>query len=253
MSFNELTEDQRELIINLVEKLASGQFKPEFWTIATHGKGWFLNLIGMGGAENQEIGGFSETDLHALANEDYLTLLPKEHGYAGSLKQKAFLEYKKITETGLEAPEALAHPERMAIVFDENQLANIEETSERLLEELKQNYSLSRNQATSWFRWTLGVSILGFVLIAIGIALVFFQMSTIAISNSIGGIIAEFLAFVFLKQANEANKRQDNYHSDLIKRQQILDAVQLARLISTDIDRDIIIEKIIQSLLGLEA
>lgn len=252
MAFDGLTDSQRQLVVTLVEELASGKYSSEFWALATFGEGWSVTLTGIGGAQGKEIGNLEETDLYAVKNEDYITLIPKRHGYVGSLKPKAYEQYKlyrqplpplAVPSTGEEALHTT--------IFDETQLARIEASSKGLLEELRQNYSLSRSQASMWFRWTLGVSVLGFILLTAGVLLVFIKQTTPAIVNSIAGILTEFLALIFFRQANSVNQHQDRYHQDLLKRQQILDAVQLARLVCQKQTRDRITETIIQQLLGI--
>jgi hypothetical protein len=224
------------------------------WALATMGRGWFITLHGTGGAESEEIDGFSETDLHALEAQGYVTLVQKKHSYALSLTGKAYAEYKQMQEDS-KLPEVLAEPREEAapVTFDESQLQQIAATSEELLSDLRQNYDLSRSQASAWFRWTLIVSIAGFILLAIGVGLVLANQFTPGLTNSVAGIVSEFLALVFFRQATSANKRQDDYHRDLIDRQKTLDAVQLAQLITDESERDKIIEVIVKDLLGIES
>jgi hypothetical protein len=257
VAFDDLTDNQKNLISRIVEELASGNYSQEVWSIAVIGRGWYLTLHGIGGAQDKEIDGFQETDLHTLNSEGYITLIPKKYGYAIGLRPKAYQQYKlsKQSETSAESsqqPAAEAGKAVSVTTFDGTQLEQIAATSKDLLEELRQNYSLSRSQSAIWFRWTLGVSIFGFILLAIGITLIFAQQATPAVVNSVAGILTEFMALVFFKQASAANQRQDQYHRDLLRRQQILDAVQLARLISQENDRNKITEMIIQSLLGID-
>lgn len=44
MAFEDLTENQRRLVVELIEELASGNYSSEFWAGATHGKRCFLTL-----------------------------------------------------------------------------------------------------------------------------------------------------------------------------------------------------------------
>jgi len=252
MAFDNLTDNQCELVITLIEKLATGKFASESWALATMGRGWFITLQGTGGAESEEIESFTETDLHALGAGGYLTLIPKKYGYALSLTAKAYSEYKQMQAESGPAQVLMRQGEEAApVAFDESQLKQIEATSEELLVDLRQNYNLSRSQASAWFRWTLGVSIFGFVLLAVGIVLALTDLLTPGVVNSIAGIITEFVALFFFRQATSANKRQDAYHRDLIGRQQTLDAVQLTQLITEQSDRDRVIEIIVQNLLGI--
>jgi hypothetical protein len=252
MAFDNLTDSQRELVITLVEKLATGKFASESWALATMGRGWFIMLQGTGGAESEEIESFTETDLHALGAGGFLTLIPKEPGYALSLTAKAYSEYKQMQAESEPARVPVGEGEEAEpVAFDESQLKQIAVTSKELLVELRENYNLSRTQASAWFHGTLGVSIFGFVLLVAGIVLVLTDLLASGVVNTIAGIITEFVAFVFFRQATSANKRQDTYHRDLIGRQKTLDAVQLAQLITEQRDRNRVIEIIIQDLLGI--
>ena len=94
MAFHELTDNQRRLVIALVEKLESGNYRSEVRAI-DFTQGWRLSLRGIGGAPSDLIDDFGETDLLALSNEGYVTLIPKGHGYTIALKPKAYQQYKQ--------------------------------------------------------------------------------------------------------------------------------------------------------------
>lgn len=258
MAFDDLTPQQRQLVTDLVENLATGNYGSEFWALATLGRGWFIELTGQGGASGRDVEGFAETDLRALESEGYITLIPKRYGFAASLKVKAYNEYKagrltdRTPETGQRGPEPEAPGMRPAGGFDEAHLQRIEEDSLALVDELHENYGLSRRQAASWFRWTLGASVAGFAILAAGVVLVLTEKVAVGLTSALGGVIAEFLGLVFYKQAKDANDRQDEYHADLITRQRLLDAVQVVRLMTDAADRNRVIEKIITQLLGVE-
>ena len=104
MAFDDLTENQHRLVVQLVEELATGNYGSQFWAAGTMGKGWFITLQGVGGAENEELTGFEETDLLALEDEGYVRLIPKNASYAGALKQKAYDQYKLLQEPDIEKP-----------------------------------------------------------------------------------------------------------------------------------------------------
>jgi hypothetical protein len=252
MAFDDLTVNQRELVVTLVEKLATGRFASEIWALAELGRGWFMTLQGTGGAQGEKIESFTETDLHALGAEGYIVLIAKQHGYALSLTAKAYNEYKQMQAESQPAQVPIRQGEEAApVTFDEGQLKQIAATSKELLGDLRQNYDLSRSQASAWFRWSLGVSVFGSVLLAVGIVLALTDLVTLGIVNSVAGIITEFVALIFFRQATSANRRQDAYHHDLLSRQKTLDAVQLAQLITEQGDRDRVIETIVQDLLGI--
>ena len=252
MAFSDLTASQHKLIRSLVEQLATGDYSPEFWALATLDRGWFIQLTGQGGAKGHVIDGFVETDLNALESEGYITLLHKKTGFVGSLKPKAYSEYK--ADTADVHVTGGVYKREMKVEksgFDETHLQQIEDKSRALIDELHENYGLSRKQAASWFKWTLVVSVGGFALIAAGVVLVLADLAAVGTVSSVGGLVSEFLAAVFVKQTKDANDRQDKYHADLITRQKILDAVQVVRLLPNDSDRNRMVEMIIRQLLGI--
>jgi hypothetical protein len=251
MAFDDLTDIQRNLVIDLVEKLATGSFESEFSAIGTLG-GWSLDLYGKDGAASATLNDFSKTDLIALSDEGYITLTTaSSYSYSASLKPKAYQQYK-ISKNPVSAVEADAQSTAPAqSPFGDNQLTKIAESSKELVAELQKNYELSRKQANQWFMWTLGVALFGFLLLAIGAATAIVREVSLVNITSIGGLFTEFIAAIFFHQGNQANKRQDTYHRNLLRRQQVLDAVQLASLINDNTERDKITETIVKSLLGV--
>lgn len=256
MAFEDITKSQRSLVERLVDRLATGSFAPEFIALATLGRGWSLQLRGQGGAEDASIDGFAETDLRALSSTGYITLVDKRQGLLGSLTAKAFDEYKAArsvpaprTHIGLGTP--VKSPTAAEAGFDEGYLKRVESDSKALLEELHQNFDLSRKQSASWFKWTLIVSIAGFAALALAAVLAILGTGTVAGVTAVGGAISEFVAAVFSQQVKAANKRQDLYHQDLITRQKVMDAVQMLRLMKDGAERNRVVESIIRQLLGV--
>lgn len=253
MAFNDLTENQNQLVMNLVENISTGSFESEFYVIGTLA-GWSIDLYGKDGAETITLKDISKTDLIALADEGYITLIESDkYSYIASLKPKTYNQYKlfktqKDTVLDVDSKNIIT----IATSFSDNQLMKITESSKDLVAELQKNYELSRRQANQWFIWTLGVALFGFILLAVGTAFVFIKNFSSVNITTISGIFTEFIAAIFFRQGNQANKRQDTYHSNLLKRQQILDAVQLTSLIYDNVERDRITEEIVKSLLGLK-
>jgi hypothetical protein len=98
MAFDDLTDNQRQIVVTLVEELALGTYGSEFYAHNAYGRGWHFDFLGEG--EKKEIGGVAgevkvaETDLHALASAGYIMLLQKNvSSYACSLKPKAHQQY----------------------------------------------------------------------------------------------------------------------------------------------------------------
>lgn len=250
MAFDELIETQRQLIVDLVERLATGSFESEFYAIGTLA-GWAIDLYGKDGAESATLNDIAKTDLVALADEGYITLIATDKNrYTASLKPKAYEQYK-ISKQSASGVISAQGNDSVAGPFGDIQLGKITESSKELVAELQKNYELSRNQANQWFRWTLGIAIFGFILLATGAAIAFVQNTSVGNITSISGIMTEFIAAIFLRQGDQSNKRQDTYHRNLLRRQQILDAVQLAAFINDKAERDRVTEEIVKSLIGV--
>jgi len=251
MAFDDLTETQHTLILALVKNLISGQYKSNFRALTTFQKGWFIKLEDVVNKQEKRLENFEESDLLDLRKKKYINLTRVKDGYIGSLKSKAYQQYKQdITpHSELDSQADLPHKRES---FDSQQLRKIEKTSSSLLAELQKSYDLSRHQAALWFWWSLGSASFGIILLTIGIVLIFSQQITPAVVNSVAGILIEFVSILFFNQAKAANQRHDRYHKDLVERHQILQTIQFVKLISTVQDRDKITEIIIRQVLGID-
>jgi hypothetical protein len=87
--FQQLTDQQQTLITSLAIACTAPTYHAEFVATATFGKGWFVVMSPIDAAmPSREITGFEETDLHALRDRGYVTLLHKGSFYVGSLTRK---------------------------------------------------------------------------------------------------------------------------------------------------------------------
>jgi hypothetical protein len=112
MAFDDLTDTQRQIIIKLIEELESGNYETEFdiyWAVGSDRVKWLIQLMSKDGEKvnhgivhgepEGEWAMFSETDLHALANENYITLLGRgNRTYVASLNPKAHQQYKLLKQ-----------------------------------------------------------------------------------------------------------------------------------------------------------
>lgn len=89
--FPDLTEQQQRLLLALVRESRLGNSSSEVAAVQTSGKGWHLILSEKNRSGSREMQGedFSETDLHALSEEGYISLLRKRTHYSLSLKPKS--------------------------------------------------------------------------------------------------------------------------------------------------------------------
>ena len=95
MPFENLTDDQKRILLCLIEALETGNYKNEAKWIATFEGKWLL-LTGKDGHENEKICDVERIDLFALAEEQYITLIKPGITIILSLKQKAHREYKEL-------------------------------------------------------------------------------------------------------------------------------------------------------------
>ncbi len=249
MAFEDLTENQQDLIRSLVDALISGKYRSDFVAITTFKKGWLVKLAEIGSEQEKRLEGIEESDLLALGEKGYINLKRTREGYLCSLQPKAYHQYKaNVTPQAKQKTQNETAPQPDS--FDSQQLRKIEKTSETILLELQKSYELTHSQANLWFRWSLGVATFGVVLLAVGIVLVFSEKTTPAIVNSVAGILIELVSILFFNQAKSANQRHDQYHTDLVKLHQILQSIQFVKLVSKTQDRDKLIEVIINQVLN---
>jgi len=95
MAFDDLTPNQINPLISLIEALNSGDYSDEFVIMRRTGEQrGFIYLYSSTGSDPQEIEGFADNDVQALQKEGYIT--PPSHGRA-TLKPKAFRQYELHT------------------------------------------------------------------------------------------------------------------------------------------------------------
>lgn len=96
--FDELTAPQARLLLALIRESVRGRYRPT--VVAVGGfEGWsllFASAEGSGGAEVK--GDFDETDLHALRDGGYITLLVKRGQHDLSLKPRALRRYREALQ-----------------------------------------------------------------------------------------------------------------------------------------------------------
>ena len=118
LRFSDITGDQSELLYFLVEKIRSGKF------LAGETKdGPFIIPSDTGSSlPNSELPPFSDTDLYALADQKYLTVVPTRHGD---------LECS-LTEKAMASKDAASHAGKVFIVHGHDE--GLKDTVARFLE-----------------------------------------------------------------------------------------------------------------------
>lgn len=88
--FPDLAEAQRTFLREIGNGLATGLYSRQMDAYSAFGEGWSLLLTPRSpGLDSLTIKGFEETDLHALQQYGYITLLPKKDTYSIALTAKA--------------------------------------------------------------------------------------------------------------------------------------------------------------------
>jgi hypothetical protein len=95
MAFDDLTPNQIKKLTQLIEALNSGNYSEEFDVVRRlNQQSGYINLYGNSGVSNHEIEGFTNSEIQALKEEGYITLI----GSKASLKPKAFQQYKLLKD-----------------------------------------------------------------------------------------------------------------------------------------------------------
>lgn len=87
----------------------------------------------------------------------------------------------------------------------------------KVSEQIKADHKEIRQQAKLNYLAAAVVSILGFVLVLIGIYLAWFAGLSIGLVGTTSGIILQLLGYLFLKRLDLANERMDTYHRELLQ------------------------------------
>jgi CheY-like chemotaxis protein len=83
--------------------------------------------------------------------------------------------------------------------------------------QIKEDYQTSRDQADLSYRIALTVSIVGFIVIFVGIILAWWGKLAIGIVGTASGIILQVLSYLFFKRLDLSNSRMDLYHRELLE------------------------------------
>ena len=97
---------------------------------------------------------------------------------------------------------------------------------------LDEYYLQTRQQAQKGFIVTVSVSIMGAIIIAIGIGAMFFGKTTPAYVTTASGVITEFIASVFFYLYNKTVSSMSDYHNKLVLSQNVSIALKIAESIS---------------------
>jgi hypothetical protein len=131
----------------------------------------------------------------------------------------------------------------------------IESAAAQTSRQIQELYAEAKRQATTWFWASVAAAVLGFALVGIGfVAIWLYQQGIAAVFSATCGVFLEVIAGLFFSQSKEANKRVDEYRTDLVEAQKFNQAIDLCRTI-TDPDAKmqqigVIIEKLLDTAMG---
>jgi hypothetical protein len=118
--------------------------------------------------------------------------------------------------------------------------------------ELREYYTINKQQARSSFSAALFISVLGFILFASGVILSYYNNSNLNVIpySTVAGTVVEIIAGLFFWLYSKAITQINIFHSSLQNTEKFLTAIQLVDKISDDKKDDVykeIISKILDS------
>lgn len=116
--------------------------------------------------------------------------------------------------------------------IDDDICKNLIKISYKYLDEY---YLQTRQQAQKGFVITVSVSILGAMIVAIGIGAMFLGKTTPAYVTTASGVITEFIAAIFFYLYNKTISSMSNYHNKLVLSQNVSIALKIAESLSNEV------------------
>jgi len=113
-----------------------------------------------------------------------------------------------------EGLEALLRAVRGALAFGREWLR---ETIVGIAKQLGQDYEDARRQAQTYFWASLGVALLGIIIVFVGTAFTLAGILGLGIASAVGGIVTEAVSYLFFRRVDAANERMDRYHAELLQ------------------------------------
>jgi len=108
--------------------------------------------------------------------------------------------------------------------------------------------NLAENRLLS--RSAIGVALLGFFVILIGVSLAFAGFTSVGVVSSVAGLLAEAATIMFFNQLREQARQVQEYHKKLVSTQYLMTSIALAKNLTGD-RHEAEIVKIINNLLFL--
>lgn len=96
---------------------------------------------------------------------------------------------------------------------------------------LDQYYKETRQQASRGFFITLGISVIGAIIIIIGVISMFLGVTSAAYVTTASGVIIEFISSIFFHLYNKTIQSMGNYHNKLVLSQNVAIALKVSESI----------------------
>ena len=115
-----------------------------------------------------------------------------------------------------EGPQALLTAIRKVLIFDDQ----FRELTGNIADRIIEDYKDARQQARLNFWASLGVALIGVVVIFVGVALSMGGKLAVGVPSAVAGVVVEVVSILFFQRADTANKRMDIYHGELLRTRQ---------------------------------
>jgi hypothetical protein len=99
------------------------------------------------------------------------------------------------------------------------------------LSQLERNIEQARHESNQFFKLTLIFSSVGFVIVLVGVILLFAGQITAGVVASIASIIPEVTAVLFFRKDQELRRTIEAYHQHMLDSQQMLTMIDVAETI----------------------
>jgi ABC-type transport system involved in cytochrome bd biosynthesis fused ATPase/permease subunit len=138
------------------------------------------------------------------------------------------------------------------VISDEQAFERIGAAVRLNLKQLEKNIEQAREESSQFFRLTLIFASVGFVVVIIGIILLFAEQVTAGIVSMVSSVIPEVTAFLFFTKDKELRKTISAYHQHMLDSQRLLTMIDVAETIKDATEKDRIKQQIIGKVLNFE-
>ena len=132
----------------------------------------------------------------------------------------------------------------------EKTFQRIAETSRFVTKQLELSYSQAREQAYTWFRFSIIAAVAGLLLIVVGIIVLLLGQTTEGIITAISSVVPNAIAALFFLQSKASNERVHAIQIKLSESREIHTAIEIANSIETKKERDKLKAEIIRKVIG---